>query len=833
MDYVKSKGIKTRTGVEEEDFGIFVLKELIDNAIDFIEDHVSAFLRKDETPIIKVIIDQINSITKIRVINSNAEIDVFSKDLVRQIFKFTKFYSSKRNRYQISRGALGDALKEVLCVPYALADKKEIENWNHGLEITTDNKNFNIRIGIDKIRQKIKPDIKIKKVNNNNNQKFTEISISLPEILDYSLVDQYLFQYSILNPHMEFYFQLPKTINNHNNTFTENNNHLKSVQQLKGYSNRQSIYYYSLTEFKNLIFSIEDDNLPIYYLVKDFREATNIKKDQLLTSIGHLKHHTDEIVRLYQQIRNTLPPKSKLELPFELSKISRQDAFKKRLEQHGFKIDKINYQLFDGYNKSENKNIEYPFYVEIMIAHVINLSNNIYQIEGVNSAIHWYPIFHGDHYNTFQWIGKNKKANSAYSVLEIFEKHGYSRNDEKHKKPNSIAIINLISSRIDYKNYGKSEIDLKPFADSIASNISKICKTDNKNDFDKKPTANTLLRKLLKERLSELNKNPELKYKDRWTQSTVFYHLRPILIKHGIEVTRKYITSSIKKICEELGKSREELGIFAADRAQLYFNHMSHDVGLDELSNLMKMGTDLIIIEKEGAVEVLAPFADKYGIALLNSRGFLTEYASRLSSLSKKYGSNVVILTDFDVSGLLLATKMDDNIHRIGIDFKTIQYFGLGIHSVQESYVPSHNHLLSIQKMAYNKPTLKRSLDYLSHKRIEIDSVLANVGSERFWNFIVDELGNLFPYRNYNRAIEIPEYFLPKEIESVFENIKVKIRKITFDERNKIEKELENTHGFIDDINIKNRDIEMQIRKVISNDKSIENLISEITKLRI
>ena len=79
MDYVKSKGIQTRTGVEEKDFGIFVLKELMDNAVDFIEDHVSTFIEKDEKPIIKVIIDQTNSITKIRVINSNAEIDVFSE----------------------------------------------------------------------------------------------------------------------------------------------------------------------------------------------------------------------------------------------------------------------------------------------------------------------------------------------------------------------------------------------------------------------------------------------------------------------------------------------------------------------------------------------------------------------------------------------------------------------------------------------------------------------------------------------------------------------------------------------------------------------------------
>ena len=42
------------------------------------------------------------------------------------------------------------------------------------------------------------------------------------------------------------------------------------------------------------------------------------------------------------------------------------------------------------------------------------------------------------------------------------------------------------------------------------------------------------------------------------------------------------------------------------------------------------MGTDLVIIEKEGTVEVLGPFADKYGIALLYTRGFLTEVSRNL-----------------------------------------------------------------------------------------------------------------------------------------------------------------------------------------------------------
>ena len=56
----------------------------------------------------------------------------------------------------------------------------------------------------------------------------------------------------------------------------------------------------------------------------------------------------------------------------------------------------------------------------------------------------------------------------------------------------------------------------------------------------------------------------------------------------------------------------------------------------------------MIIVEKEGVVKQLSPFADEKGIALLNTRGFLTEYASNLSEQSRKNGCNIAILTDFD-----------------------------------------------------------------------------------------------------------------------------------------------------------------------------------------
>ena len=41
-------------------------------------------------------------------------------------------------------------------------------------------------------------------------------------------------------------------------------------------------------------------------------------------------------------------------------------------------------------------------------------------------------------------------------------------------------------------------------------------------------------------------------------------------------------------------------------------------------------GTDIIFIEKEGISEVLTEWAGKYGFAMVNTRGHLTEYGKDL-----------------------------------------------------------------------------------------------------------------------------------------------------------------------------------------------------------
>jgi hypothetical protein len=332
--------------------------------------------------------------------------------------------------------------------------------------------------------------------------------------------------------------------------------------------------------------------------------------------------------------------------------------------------------------------------------------------------------------------------------------------------------------------------------------------------------------------LDAVRHNDDLLKTGRIPINGVYYKLRTELDRKGIKIaTRKHILNSIKKECEKMGYKRHELGIIAAERAQFYFRGELYGVGIDEIPNLAQIGTDLIIIEKEGAVEALKPFADKQGIALVYTRGFLTEYATELS---KKSGSNVAILTDFDASGLLIAIKVQENknIHRIGVDTQMIDALGLDIDDLKETYEPDQGHYNTVKDHVktnnYNLISKER-LEWLHKYRVEIDSVLGLVENEVLWNYLIEQLETKFRKRDYNRSVKVVKnVILPKKLQDFVTEMTNKINEIQASERQKIKIELSNFEGFFeDDIEFKEEEFVERLRSIVDNNPEIDKMITE------
>jgi hypothetical protein len=327
---------------------------------------------------------------------------------------------------------------------------------------------------------------------------------------------------------------------------------------------------------------------------------------------------------------------------------------------------------------------------------------------------------------------------------------------------------------------------------------------------------------------------------------TLWYRLLGLMQELGIHVQRETFKKKIKKICDDFGIRRDSIGLVTGARAALYFNGGWESVSFDAIEELSGKGTDVVFIEKEGIIEELKEFADKYGVAMVNSRGYLTEYAQDLMRLANAAGGNVIIISDYDLSGINLSSKCPKNITWITMDDDTLDYFGIKKTLASGEYDPAivvdatHKDLInSVTELKETDPRFANlDIDFLMTSRIEINAIIAQVGDERFWEFIMHRLKELFPKRNYNRAIELPTKdtdideidLYPNGIRSLMLRVR-KVRDAAVAKKEKeIESSMENVDGFLD-VSEKKKENKASVKKAVIENKDIKKLEAEAVKV--
>ncbi len=348
--------------------------------------------------------------------------------------------------------------------------------------------------------------------------------------------------------------------------------------------------------------------------------------------------------------------------------------------------------------------------------------------------------------------------------------------------------------------------------------------------------------------------------KKKWTLNTVWYLFLSVLEDAGKSCTRGYVKRLVKDLCELKDTTREALGIFAGVRAELYFDGNWTSVSFDRIHELASKGTDIIFIEKEGVPEMLTEYADKYGIAMVNTRGHITEYGKDLMHAAKQSGAHVVILTDYDNTGVKIASEYPVNMPWIGINDEALNDFGLSVDTKHLAYssdtTANKEYIKYLVKYGQHpdkgandnvgkKDTRFKNVDvnFLDSQRVEIDSVLAQleemppsdtgkVGAERFFEWITGKLVELFPTRDYNRAISMPgnEMLYPKRLQEFNTFVNLYVENVVKDEETKIENDLQNTKGIID-IDVKNEEIQKQLDEIVSNDDGVKLIVSKVDEI--
>jgi hypothetical protein len=381
---------------------------------------------------------------------------------------------------------------------------------------------------------------------------------------------------------------------------------------------------------------------------------------------------------------------------------------------------------------------------------------------------------------------------------------------------------------------------------------------------------------------------------NRWDHSDVFYAIRTHLNQHGWDTSvytdavsggskrRKELYAMIHDVCESyLGVKRHQIGIYPADRATMSFNGKYHAVDFDRISNLMGYGTDVIVVEKFGAVVKMVPFTQSDGIAFIESQGFVSEYGialarlcNRQKQISKdytggyipKYIGHLAVLTDCDSSGVGIGLKIP-GATRLGIDINTIREIneanpGLGLKledlvegTKQNSHWKALANLCNDKGKIYNdiiKSSTSSSdaqrqinasrqyllqrpfkntqtdftfLEYLRDNRIELNTILAAAGPQAFWNWLRYKLLQVWPNRDYRKAIFFNNYMLTPTMTKFVKWCQETTKPIIADRITQATQELSNVRGLIDDIHYKQQEIEDDIlNNTLLNDNEINEL---------
>ena len=284
--------------------------------------------------------------------------------------------------------------------------------------------------------------------------------------------------------------------------------------------------------------------------------------------------------------------------------------------------------------------------------------------------------------------------------------------------------------------------------------------------------------------------------------------------------TGKSFADGIRDACKELWPdeniTREYLGIYAKARGMLYFKGHKYPIEYESIDDLASKAPINVIIEKDGVPSVLEPYADKYGVALVSTQGNFVDYVKDFVRVAMEDNESVVVtLLDDDKVGHDMAKST--RAINIGVCKETISwlhkngYPDLRLEDVQEEYSPD---------------------GHTTEQRIEIDAILAVVGAEGLWKYIMHKVEELGPF-DLTKSVDMPanEVLYPEEVSEFQSFLNEYTQGITKTKRDEIGKDLTSASKLCD-VKEKGNEIDETLTNTVAEDEGMNLIVSKLTEVR-
>jgi len=475
---------------------------------------------------------------------------------------------------------------------------------------------------------------------------------------------------------------------------------------------------------------------------------------------------------------------------------------------------------------------------------------------------------------SYRWTRKSKRqgyqqptdyADDIIGCLQGYSFVFYSQLRSSRNKIPCAILGNLISQRVDYTEKSKSKMDASPFVDTIIKAVEKVAAkvltfkaigVSFASDSDKykvssraratRTTVKEIVEMMLLPRILKVKRGEKITTEQ--TQDSLWYNALPLFEKYWVKYSndsRPWFKECIRDLCKEYGVAREQIGIIAAPWASMFFNGEWYDISFDTIEDLAKKGTDIVFIEKRDIVRALGKYASKWGVALVNTHGHLTDYAEDLAELADISGAHIAIFTDYDIPGILIASKLKETVPRLGVDERILAHFNIPHENTRERRLVIPYNARVARLTEWNLRRLIRNdkrfssedvvdIEFLKRNKIEIDAILADQGAEKLWGYLQDLLKEEFPNRNYLRVID-PAPDLSKHYPPIVQQLRLyydkRAREITEPESKKIEEELKDVDGFIDVEQKEKEILDYRLGKIVLEDQLLKDIAEAFVAL--
>lgn len=518
MDYFDAEGISLRTGYTNKlDWYLLPIRELLDNACDFLQKYYKG--SKDAT--ITVNIHLTDKLFHLTICNSNKDDkQVFTN--LKPIFDFDRRVGSKQDVHVISRGMLGDALKQILSLGYVLLHNDDDgsnfsdKQWDYPLIITHNKQKLSVILKVDKAGQEAKAEIKQEpKVIHTD----TELELWLPVIDDIrndltkDYIQKYCRRYTLLSTDISFNFKIIDDISHSDSNNGQNmeeelanalsgaerealNIEINALHPISEWKNVDSIYSYKPEEFKRRLLNVVDRKVSIYDILSKFREASNIprgKYKQYEITVQQLLDLPDDernkIIEQYFEELHKMMLAPELSLPYptrfkgkhDYYSQTRKDILYQRIRNIRDDITTnnkiISYKLEKG--TVTNENLQYPFAFEIIAVPLEEPLGDSRRSDDVKRHEFIGMVNYSFSPKNNYFAGKYKNNTIGYfakDIHEVLSYHKFHNYGSNYNKVPCLIVGNLITPKWDPTSHDKSGVNIEPFVEKIISAVQKISK---------------------------------------------------------------------------------------------------------------------------------------------------------------------------------------------------------------------------------------------------------------------------------------------------------------------------------------------------------------------